>query len=94
MMIRVCGEGTQFMHSCRLKTIDPRIPTMRGRTTSDFHRPSRHRVGGGACTQLQFGGEGLSLCGAWCYHVSLGLTDTCSALRNMNAKPDEHSHGL
>ena len=26
------------------KTIDPRIPTMLGRSTSDFHRPGRHRV--------------------------------------------------
>ena len=29
-----------------LMTIDPRIPTMPGRSTSGFHRPGRHRLGG------------------------------------------------
>ena len=37
------GGGTHFTHS-RSKTIAPRIPTMRGRSTSDFHGPGRHRV--------------------------------------------------
>ena len=32
------------MHSRSLKTIDPRIPTMPGRSTSGFHRPGRFRV--------------------------------------------------
>ena len=30
------------MHGCCRITIDPRIPIMPGRTTSDFHRPGRH----------------------------------------------------
>ena len=32
------GEGgTQFVHGRSRMTIDPRIPTMPGRSTSDFH---------------------------------------------------------
>ena len=38
------GGRTQFMHSRSLRTIDPLIPTMLGRSTSGFHRPGRHRV--------------------------------------------------
>ena len=32
------------MHGRSLMTIDPRIPTMPGRSASGFHRPGRHRV--------------------------------------------------
>ena len=41
----VAGGGfTHFMHSSSLKTIDPRTPTMPGRSKWGFHRPDRHRV--------------------------------------------------
>ena len=38
------GEGgvTQFVHGRSRMTIDPRIPTMPGRSTSGFHQPGRH----------------------------------------------------
>ena len=37
------GEGgTQFVHGRSRTTIDPRIPTMPGRSTSAFHQPGRH----------------------------------------------------
>ena len=32
------------MHGRSRMTIDPRIPTMPGRSTSGFHRPGRHRL--------------------------------------------------
>ena len=32
------------MHSRNINAIDPRIPTMPGRSMSGFHRPGRHRV--------------------------------------------------
>ena len=35
---------THLRRSRRLKTIDPRISTMPGRSTSGFRRPGRHRV--------------------------------------------------
>ena len=38
------------MHGRSRMTIDPRIPSMPGRSTSGFHRPGRHRYipsGGG-----------------------------------------------
>ena len=34
--------GTQFVHGRSRMTIDPRIPTMPGRSTSGFHQPGRH----------------------------------------------------
>ena len=34
--------GTQFVHGHSRMTIDPRIPTMLGRSTSGFHQPGRH----------------------------------------------------
>ena len=38
------GEGgcIQFVHGRSRMTIDPRIPTMPGRSTSGFHHPGRH----------------------------------------------------
>ena len=33
------GGGTQFVHGRSRMTIDPRIPTMPGRSTSGFHQP-------------------------------------------------------
>ena len=40
------GEGrggrTQFVHGRSRMAIGPRIPTMPGRSTSDFHQPGRH----------------------------------------------------
>ena len=42
------GRVYPFQHSRSIiddhMTIDPRIPTMPGRRTSDIHRPGRHRV--------------------------------------------------
>ena len=38
------GGGTQFMHRRSLNMIDPRTPTMPGRSTLGFHRPGRHCV--------------------------------------------------
>ena len=38
------GVGLSFMHSRSRKAMDPCIPTSRGRTVSDFHRPGRHPV--------------------------------------------------
>ena len=44
------GRGcTHAMHGRSHVTIDPRIPTMLGRSTSGFHRPGRHCLGGGGC---------------------------------------------
>ena len=34
--------GTQFVHGRSQLTIDPRIPTVPGRSTSGFHQPGRH----------------------------------------------------
>ena len=34
--------GTQFAHGCSRMTIQPRISTMPGRSTSGFHQPGRH----------------------------------------------------
>ena len=36
------GGHTHVMHGRSRMTIDPRIPTMPGRSTSGFHRPDRH----------------------------------------------------
>ena len=36
------GGCTQFVHGRSRTTIDPRIPTMPGRSTSGFQRPGRH----------------------------------------------------
>ena len=36
------GGRTQFVHGRSRMTIDPRIPTMPGRSTSGFHQPGRH----------------------------------------------------
>ena len=41
------GEGTQFVHDRSRMTIDPRIPTVTGRTTTGFHQPSRNYRGEG-----------------------------------------------
>ena len=38
------GGSTRVMHGRSRMTIDPRISTMPGRTTSSFHRPGRHRL--------------------------------------------------
>ena len=38
------GGGTQFVHGRSRMTIDPRIPTMPGRSTSGFHQPGTHRL--------------------------------------------------
>ena len=36
------GGGTQFVHGRSRVTLDPRIPTMPGRSTSGLHQPGRH----------------------------------------------------
>ena len=36
------GQGTQFVHGRSRMTIDPRIPTVSGRSRSGFHQPGRH----------------------------------------------------
>ena len=36
------GGCTQFVHGRSLMTINPRIPTMPGRSASGFHQPARH----------------------------------------------------
>ena len=36
------GGCTHVMHGCSRMTIDPRSPTMPGRSTSSFHPPGRH----------------------------------------------------
>ena len=36
------GECTHVMHGRSRMTVDPRIPTIPGRSTSGFHRPGRH----------------------------------------------------
>ena len=36
------GGCTQFVHGRSCMTIDPRIPTMPGRSTSGFHQTGRH----------------------------------------------------
>ena len=36
------GGCTQFVHGRSRMTIDPRIPSMPGRSTSGFHQPGRH----------------------------------------------------
>ena len=55
--VRVClGGCTQLMHGRSRMTIDFRIPTMPGRSTSAFHQPGRHclhqRGGGGISTRI------------------------------------------
>ena len=40
-------RGGYSLRSRSLETIDPRIPTMRGRRASGFRRPGRHRGGRG-----------------------------------------------
>ncbi|CAM9399857.1 unnamed protein product [Laminaria digitata] len=40
--MRVAG-GVPIMPGRSRMTIDPRIPTMQGRSPSGFHRPGRHR---------------------------------------------------
>ena len=37
------GSAVITMNGSGQMTIDPRIPTMPGRSTSDFHGPGRHR---------------------------------------------------
>ena len=37
------GRVLMIMHGRSRVTVDPRIPTMPGRSTSGFHRPVRHR---------------------------------------------------
>ena len=39
---RTRGGCIQFVHGRRRMTIDPRIPNMPRRSTSDFHQPGRH----------------------------------------------------
>ena len=36
------GRGAHVMHGRSRVTVDPHIPTMPGRSTSDFHRAGRH----------------------------------------------------
>ena len=36
------GGGTPLVHGRGRMTIDPRIPTMPGQSTSGFHQPGRH----------------------------------------------------
>ena len=38
------GVGTQFVDGRSRMTIEPRIPTMQGRSTSGFHQPGRGQV--------------------------------------------------
>ena len=49
------------MHSRGIKTIDPRIPTMPGRSMLGFHRPGKHRVHQGRsaarCSASRINGE-------------------------------------
>ena len=40
----ICEGGTHFMHGRSLKTVGPRTPTMRGRSTSGSDRLGRHGV--------------------------------------------------
>ena len=42
VQVVVAGGCTQFVHGRSRVTIDPRIPTMLGRSTSGFHQPGRH----------------------------------------------------
>ena len=66
------GRWAHFIHSPSIKTIDPRIPTTPGRSTSGFQKPGRHCVHqargavkcsvshrGGDCTMGGEGGEGI-----------------------------------
>ena len=51
------GEGcTQFVHGRSRMTIDPRIPTMLGRSTSGFHQPGGRGLEEGGLG----GGEGVA----------------------------------
>ena len=43
-LYRIGGGCTQFVHGHSRMTIDPRIPTMPGRSTSGFQQPGRHRL--------------------------------------------------
>ena len=36
------GGGTQVVRGRSRMTLDPRVPTMPGRSTSDFHQPGRY----------------------------------------------------
>ena len=36
------GGGTQFLHGRSHMTMDPRVPTVPGRSTSGFHQSGRH----------------------------------------------------
>ena len=47
-------ECSHVMHGRSRMTIDPCIPAMPGRTTSDFHGPGREEGGGGAAVILRF----------------------------------------
>ena len=38
------GRCTRLMHNRSVGTVDPRILTVPGRSTSGFHQPGRHRV--------------------------------------------------
>ena len=40
-MVRAEGGVLIIMHGCSRTTLNPRIPTRSGRSTSDFHRPGR-----------------------------------------------------
>ena len=44
----VCGGCTHIMHGDSRMTIDPRILTMPGRSTSGYHRPGRHLIAASA----------------------------------------------
>ena len=44
LMVAARGGGTQFVQGCSRMTIDARIPTMPGRSTSGFHQPGRYRL--------------------------------------------------
>ena len=37
------GRGIHFVHSRSHMAVDPRIRTVRGRSTLGFHQPGRHR---------------------------------------------------
>ena len=50
------GRGcTQYVHGRSGMTIDPRIPTIPGRSTSRFHRPGRHLLAPSAKRREVFG---------------------------------------
>ena len=52
------GGAIDIMHGRSRITIDPRIPTIPGRSTSGFHRPNRHRLLIMSCTAVVvYGGK-------------------------------------